>query len=106
MALLRAAGIEVFPDTWYFASADWTKTHAFGGIALRVPADQAADALTLLVEYPITSRPRRWTGRLLAAALFTAIYLLMVFPPPPSGFFPATLRPAPGRLAEASDDTA
>ncbi len=92
MALLGAAGIKVFPDTWYFASLDWTKTHAFGGIALRVPTDQAADAIALLVEYPITPRPRHWTRRLLAAAVFTAIFLLMGFPPPPSGLFTASSR--------------
>lgn len=106
MALLGAAGIKVFPDTWYFASMDWAKTHAFGGIALRVPTAQAADAITLLAEYPITSRPRHWTRRLLTAAVFTAIFLLMGFPPPPSGFFPAALRPAPGRLAAASGEGA
>jgi hypothetical protein len=102
MALLGAAGIKVYPDTWYFASADWTKTHAFGGIALRVPTDQAADANTLLAEYPIAPRPRHWSRRLLAAAVFIAIFFLMSFPPPPSGFFPAALRPASGRLAEGS----
>lgn len=92
MALLGSAGIRVFPHTWYVASVQWHWTHALGGIALRVSTDQAADAITLLTEYPITSRPRRWTRRLLAAAVFTAIFLLMGFPPPPSGLFTASSR--------------
>jgi hypothetical protein len=92
MALLGSAGIKVFPDTWYFASVDWAKTHAFGGIELRVPTDQATDAIALLAACPIESRPRHWLGRLLAAVTFIAIFLLVSLPPPPSGLFTASSR--------------
>lgn len=98
-ALLGSAGIRAFPHSWYMASVDWAKTHALGGIALQVPAEQAADALTLLDENPITRRPRSWLWRLLAAAVSVAVLVLIAIPPPSTGFFAAALRPAPARAA-------
>jgi hypothetical protein len=84
----------------------WHWTHALGGIALLVPADQAADAAELLAEFPITRRPQSWLRRLLAGAVMAAVFLLVSVPPPPSGFFPTILRPVSGRLAAVSGDTA
>ena len=103
-ALLRGAGIAVFADTWYLASVDWAKTHAFQGIALQVPAVQAADAAAILAEHPITRRPRPWQQRLLAGAVMLAAFLLVSLPPPPFGFFPAALRPASSGAAKPVND--
>jgi len=106
VALLGSAGIPAFPHTWYVASVQWHWTHALGGIALQVPAAQAADAIALLADNPIVRRPRHWLWRLLVAVAAVMVLLWVGFPPPPSGFFPATQRPASGRLGAASGDTA
>ncbi|WP_193370623.1 hypothetical protein [Pelagibius marinus] len=104
-ALLGAAGVKVFPDTWYVASVQWHWTHALGGIALQVPAAQAADAIALLADNPIVRRPRHWLWRLPVAVVAVMVLFWVGFPPPPSGFFPTVLRPASGRLAEAPGGT-
>lgn len=92
MALLGASGIRGFPHTWHTAAVQWSLTHALGGIELRVPAAQAADAMALLAESPMTSRPRRGLRRLLAAAVMVAAFLLVGAPPPPNGFFASAFR--------------
>ncbi len=106
VALLGSAGIRAFPHTWSVATVQWHWTHALGGIALQVPADQAADAAELLADNPIVRRPRHWLWRLLVAAVAVAVLFWVSIPPPPSGFFPAALRPASGRLGAAAGDTA
>jgi hypothetical protein len=101
MALLGGAGIKTSPDPWYFASVRWDWTHAFGGIALRVPSDQSADAVELLAANPIVRRPRHWLWRLLMAMVAVAVFFWVNVPPPPFGCFPA-IRSVSSREAAAS----
>jgi len=102
MALLGSAGIRVFADTWYLASMNWTLTHAFGGIALQVPASEAKEAAAILAEFPIARRPRPWSRRLLGGAVMLAVFLTLGFPPPPYGLHARRLRPAVSRALESA----
>ncbi|MGF1592014.1 MAG: hypothetical protein ACFCUW_01970 [Kiloniellaceae bacterium] len=98
-ALLGGSGIRVFPHTWYVASVQWHWTHALGGIELKVPASQAADAAELLADCPVERRPRSWQWRLLVGGVSLAVLFLCSLPPPASGFFIAG-RPGASRQQE------
>ena len=99
-ALLGSSGIRVFPHTWYMASVRWDWTHALGGIELKVPASQAADAKALLNVCPILRRRRHWLWRLLVAIVAIGVLYLVNIPPPASGFFAASRRPVASPAAE------
>jgi len=99
LARLEAYGIRTFAHSWHTLALSWQWTHALGGIELRVPAAQAEDAAAILASLEMSRRPRkRWLF-----LLFSLVVLALVnFPPPPSGFFPATLRPAGVRAGDRS----
>jgi hypothetical protein len=92
-ALLESHGIMVFAQSWYTLTVHWHLSHAFGGIALCVPGSQRDAALEILADF-VPARRKRGLWRLLVAVL---VWVWLGFPPPPTGFILAGLRPAPAR---------
>ena len=95
--LLESAGIMVFRHPWHTVCVSWSKTHAFGGIEIQVPASQAEEAAAVLADFQPIARPRK---RLIRLLICIAATLLIAVPPPASGFFPARLR-SPGIQSDA-----
>ncbi|TQV70635.1 hypothetical protein [Denitrobaculum tricleocarpae] len=98
-ALLESAGILVTRHPWHTVCVTWSKTHAFGGIEIQVPASQAEQAATILADFQPIARPRKRLFRLLvciAATLFIAV------PPAASGFFAVAMRP--GTMRNSAQD--
>ncbi|WP_340119062.1 hypothetical protein [Pelagibius sp. 7325] len=102
MAMLGASGIRVMPHSYAMVSVQWDLTHALGGIALQVPAEQAANAAAILSGQSMMGRPGTLWRRLLATVAFIAVFLAFNVPPPAAGFY--TVAPsAPRQRSSAAD---
>ncbi|MEM8701005.1 MAG: hypothetical protein AAGF82_04205 [Pseudomonadota bacterium] len=82
-SLLMSANIRVWAFDQAIASVAWDKMFAWGGVSIRVPASQAAEACTLLDGFS----PVRTRGALEKVLVAILVFLLFQVPPPPSGFF-------------------
>lgn len=83
MAMLRSAGIPVYVQSYYTLSVAWHWTQAFGGMAVQVPASQAAAAAEILADFQGTSS--RWR-KLHYLFLALIVFFWIGLPPPSNGF--------------------
>jgi hypothetical protein len=103
MAVLRAAGIHVYPTNWYIFSMAWHLTHAIGGIELRVPASQALDASGILADFAAPTRPKSLQRRLANGQFGLFALYVAGYPLPASGYLAVTLRPVAPPAARPSE---
>jgi hypothetical protein len=96
---LESAGIHVLAHSRQMVSVSWHLAHALGGVALCVPASQAAAAHQILAQIEPSSSGRT---NVLRALLAVFVFLWFGVPPPPSGFFLAhrAVSATPVRLPE------
>ncbi len=103
ISMLQSAGIPAFTQTLHHLNANWSLSHALGGIAIQVPGPEAPDAWELLAGFRgnTARRWRRWHW--LGFAVVVTLWLPV--PPPSNGYTPAA-RWLPARSAAPIPETA